>query len=248
MNAKRTSEIANSLAFARRSLNDLLHLIVKAQREDSSVEFIGHKTGAILQTVRQCFDYCAADLRDDFLDKPQAKVYYPFHPNSLDKGKPLHELQGTAPKAFAALLRVAKSILAREIIPNTMCNYGDLASVNRLVNDNKHDRVHRVHDVPNSRTFIKGPGGVMISVSPIYPVRPDGSVDYSKPGPVGPMAWTASRNLGVSGVKDFQFEDNSRLSRPDVHGFCMMVITATRFTLGYVYSESYGVPETIFRE
>jgi len=248
VSSSRTTEISTSLKFARTSLNELLDLIADAQVRDASIEFIGHKVGNILQSVRQCYDYCAADLRDDFLNKPKISVYYPFHPDSLSRGKALYELHLLSPKTYGELLRIAKCIQSNDKIPNTMCCYGDIAGINNLVNNNKHNCIRRVSEVTNARTLIRGDGGAMISVSPVYPMNPDGTVDYSRPGPVGRDAWTASKGMQISAVKDFQFEDSSGLSRPDVHGLCMMVITATRFILGDVYSVAYGLPDTLFRE
>ena len=131
-----------------------------------------------------------------------------------------------------------------------MCNYGDLASVNRLVNDNKHDRVHRVHDVPNSVDVYQGSWArVMISVSPIYPVRPDGRALITR-SPSLSAPWHG-QHLEISVSPESKTSNLRTIPGSAVQtymDFCMTVITATRFTLGYVYSELYGVPERIFRE
>ena len=248
MKAKRVPEIESSLAFAKSANAELSGLIADAQKSDGTVDFIGHKVGAILQGARQCYDYCAADLRDDFLGNSALRAYYPFHPDSLAKGKPFYQLSDSAPAAYESLMRIANCIISKQVIPRTICRYSDAASINDLVNQNKHDRVKEICELGRSRTRIEFPDGSVISVTPMYPFRDDGTPDFSQPGAVGPEEWISTPGVKVTAVKDFFFAENAALSRADVHGFCMAAITATRFILSEVYSASYGVPADLFHE
>lgn len=212
------------------------------------VNFIAQKVGAILQATRECFDYCAADIRDDLIPGEDRTAYYPFHPDTLWKGKPLHPLHTTHPSLYGCLLDIANKMQTSAIIPGTCCSYSDLRAVNNLVNSKKHDRIKEVSEAQNAMTRIEFPGGAAVTVSPMYPVGPDGVVDTSQPSPIGPGAWVGPFGISVTAVKSFLFSDPGGLSRPDVHGFCMTSITATRFVLGKVYGLAYGMPENGFQE
>lgn len=248
MSAERASHIQRNIDFAF-SENRALHaLMAEAQKTDGAVNFIAQKAGAILQATRECFDYCAADIRDDLIPGEGRTAYFPFHPDTLGKGRPLYPLQATHPSLYGCLLEIANKMQTATTIPGTSCSYSDLRAVNNLVNSKKHDRIKEVCEVHNSMTRIEIPGGASVTVSPIYPVGPDGVVDRSQPSPVGPGAWVGAPGVRVTAVKNFLFSDPAGLSRPDVHGFCMTSITATRFVLGKVYGVAYGMPENVFHE
>ena len=248
MSAERVSHIQSNIEFAFAENRALHMLISEAQKKDGTVGFMAQKVGGILQATRECFDYCAADIREDFIPGEKRIPYYPFHPETLGKGKALHPLHMTQAHLYGCLLDTANSMQTSAIIPGTCCAYSDLRAVNKLVNSKKHDRIKEVTELQNSMTKIEFPGGMEITVSPFYPVGPDGVVNRSQPGSVGPGSWIGPPGISVTAVKDFLFAEPDGLSRPDVHGFCMTAITATRVVLGKVYNVAYGIPESVFRE
>lgn len=84
----------------------------------------------------------------------------------------------------------------------------------------------------------------------MYKVNDNGSVDFSQPhSPVGAEGWTNVAGGNVIAVKDFLFNvPEITMSRNDVHGFCMMTITAARFILSDLYNQIYGLPSDQFKE
>lgn len=249
MSAARIKDIISNLDFAHESNRELSTLISEAQKIDGAVKHVSQKAAAILAALRECFDYCIADIKNDFLAHETRKVYYPFHPDTLGKGKPLYGLLQTALPVYDKLLSVANAIQTGEVIKGTMCLYGDARAVNDLVNSKKHDRVIEVCESGRSKSRIEFPNGTSITVTPMFPLGANGLPDFSKPGPVGPEAWLQTPGVRVIAVKDFFFDVNGiEMSRIDVHGFCMTAITATRFILGEVYSEVYGQPFNLFHE
>jgi hypothetical protein len=92
MASARVNDIAENLDFAMASNREVVGLVSEAQRSDSSVTHMSQKVGATLAAVRECYDYCAADLKEDFLTNKRQNAYYPFHPDSLAPGKTFHEL------------------------------------------------------------------------------------------------------------------------------------------------------------
>ena len=248
MTHKRITSIKSSLEFAMDSNRELSELISEAQKLDGTVRHIGHKAGSILLATRKCFDYCAADLRDDFLGDGDKPVYYPFHPDSLGKGKPFYILRTTATPIYDCLLAISQKIQSRAIIANSMCLYSDVKAVNELVNKDKHEDVHEICELGRSKSRIEFPNGSVVTATPMYPIGPDGIPDFSQRGEVGPEAWISAPGVKVTAVKDFLFSEDAGMSRRDVHGFCMTAITATRFILGEVYAATYGVPENVVLE
>ncbi len=248
MTHKRIPSIKSSLEFAMDSNRELSQLISEAQRLDGTVKHIGHKAGVVLLATRKCFDYCAVDIRDDYLGDKDKTVYYPFHPYSLGKGKPFYVLQTTATPIYECLLAVSKKIQTGATIKKTMCLYSDAKAVNDLVNAEKHEDVHEICELGRSKSRIEFPNGSVVTATPMYPVGPDGIPDFSQRGEVGPEAWISAPGVKVTAVKDFLFSEDVGMSRRDVHGFCMTAITATRFILGEVYAAAYGVPEDVFLE
>lgn len=83
MAARRKDDVLSNLAFSFESNRELNTLISEAQRTDEAVKHISQKAAAILASVRECYDYCASDIKDDYLLGERQKVYYPFHPDSL---------------------------------------------------------------------------------------------------------------------------------------------------------------------
>ena len=67
MTAERASHIQSNIEFAFSENRALLKLIAEAQKTDGTVNFIAQKAAAILQATRECFDYCAVDIRDDLI-------------------------------------------------------------------------------------------------------------------------------------------------------------------------------------
>lgn len=249
MSAIRTDSIRSNIDFAFESNKELSQLIASAQKDDGKVKFIGHKAGNILGAVRECFDYCIADIKDDFGGNSSRSWYFPFHPDTMGKGKPLHTLTVNHQTVFNSLNSVASMISTKKMIPGTNCRYSDLRAVNNLVNAKKHDNVIVVNEAQNSKTRIEMPGGAVFTVSPIQKLNDDGTIDETYTlGPVGPAGWNGGPGVSIAAVKDFFFDaPDIDMSRRDVHGFCMTAITATRFVIGDVYCKVYGHDSDQFR-
>lgn len=247
---KRIDDVRSNIDFAMEQNRELSELIGDAQKNDTQVRFISQKSGSILSTLRECYDYSIADIRDVFFPKERRRVYFPFHLDSLSPGKPLYELKATAPKTYDYLRALAASMKSSKLIPGTMCAYSDARSINDLVNAKKHNKVLLVEELGNAKTRIEMPDGSVVTTTPMYPMRDDGTVDWSKPhGNVGTAGWVGSPGVQISAVKDFRFNPGKiKMSRTDVHGFCMIAITTTRFIMGEVYSSAFSTSGDMFRE
>lgn len=247
---ERVDAVSENIDFAMEQNRELSQLIAQAQRDDTKVRFIAQKSGSILSSLRECYDYAIADIRDQFLPKEKRNVYFPFHPETLTAGKPLHALTSAAPALYEYLHDLAASMKTKKIIPGTVCLYGDARAINDLVNAKKHKRLLQISEAPNAKTRIETSDGLVATVTPIFPIKDDGTVDWSKPhGGVGPQAWTGSPGTNITAVKDFHFDPGKiHMSRVDVHGFCMTAITATRFIMGDVFYAAFSVPIDRFRE
>ncbi|WP_036299830.1 hypothetical protein [Methylotenera sp. L2L1] len=249
MPVARVNDIKANLEFAFDSNRELSTLIADAQRDDQSIKYLSQKSAAILAAVRECFDYCISDIRDDYLPSETQRVYYPFHPDTLQRGKPLHKLEGCNNVLYQRLLSVASNIQARAVIQGTMCRYSDVRAVNDLVNHKKHDKIIEVCELGRSKSRIDFPNGQSMTVTPMYPIGADGFPDFTKPGAVGPEAWLSTPGVKVTAVKDFFFDNTGiDMSRADIHGFCMTSITAARFVLGEIYHTAYAMPFDTFHE
>jgi hypothetical protein len=248
MASARLKDIAENLDFAMASNREVIGLVAEAQRTDSTVSHISQKAGVTLAAIRECYDYCAADLRDDFLTNKKRIAYYPFHPDSLVVGKTFHELEQTNGSLFGVLQRIAIAMGTNQIIDGTMCLYRDARAVNDLVNSKKHDRVIAVSPKPNARTMVEFKGGTAFTSIAIYPMDEHGVPIYASPGPAGAEAWVAGTEASVSAVKEFFFDaPDVPMTRRDVGGFCMSVITGARFILSDVYSVAYGLSHDVFK-
>lgn len=242
MPAVRAKDINGNLEFAFDSNRELSTLIADAQRDDSNIKYLSQKSAAILAAVRECFDYCISDIRDDYLPAETQRVYYPFHPDSLQRGKPLHKLTSINNSLYEKLLSIASKIQARAVMQGTMCRYSDVRAVNDLVNHKKHDKVIEVCELGRSKSRIDFPNGQSLTITPMYPIGKDGLPDFTKPGAVGSEAWLGTPGVKVTAVKDFFFDNSGiDMSRADIHGFCMTSITAARFILGEIYRTAYAI-------
>ncbi len=136
-----------------------------------------------------------------------------------------------------------------QIIDGTMCLYRDARALNDLVNSKKHDRVIAVSPKPNARTRVEFKSGTTFTSVAIYPVDKDGVPIYQNPGPPGAEAWVAGPGASVSAVKEFFFDaPDIAMTRRDVGGFCMSVITGARFILSEVYSAAYSLSPALFKK
>jgi len=249
MTAAREKDIKGNLEFAFDSNRELSTLIADAQRDDKSIKYLSQKAAAILAAVRECFDYCISDIRDDYLPNETQRVYYPFHPDTLQRGKPLNKLESCNNALYLKLLSVASNIQARTIIQGTMCRYSDVRAVNDLVNHKKHDKIIEVCELGRSKSRFDFPNGQSMTATPMYPIGSDGLPDFTKPGAVGPEAWLSTPGVKVTAVKDFYFDSTGiDMSRADIHGFCMTSITAARFILSEIYHAAYAMSLDTFHE
>lgn len=246
MTPKRMADIKSSLIFGTECWRELQVLIGAAQEKDNEVTHIGHKTGVILQSVRQCFDYCAADIADDFISTYNGNIYYPFHPDSLGKGRPFHALSTTSPQIYAELMRVADSIINRKIVENTMALYSDVRAINDLVNESKHNAVTVIGEIQNSQTRVKFPNGSVITMTSMVEIGPDGVADVANAKAPDPSSWSTTPGVSIKPVKNFVLPNTYGLSRRDVGGFCMVAIAGARYILSDIYAAAYGTPNNIF--
>lgn len=246
MASKRIPDIKSSLEFANDSWREIQRLISDAQEEDGKVKHIGHKAGVVLQATRQCFDYCAADIAEDFMPSFKGNTYYPFHPDSLGKGRPFHALSEDSPNIYAVLLRISENMRDRKQVDRTLALYSDVRAINDLVNANKHNSVTEIAEIPNSQTRVKFPNGGVITMSSPVSVGPEGVADMAKAKALDPTSWVTTPGVDLKAVKNFVFPDNYGLSRRDVGGFCMVAIVATRNILSEVYAAAYGTPSNMF--
>lgn len=245
MAAKRISDIQSNLSFAKDSWRDVQALIVEAQRVDGQVKHIAQKTGTILQATRECFDYCAKDIVEDFIPGFTGNAYFPFHPDSLSRGKALYPLQQTHSEIYMSLHAITERVRERQLIPNTLSLYSDAKALNELVNSKKHDVVIEVIEQRNSLSMIEFGRGASVIATPWQRIGPEGVPIPAQTSESELLQWD-TRGATVKAVKNFMLPNEYGASRNDVIGFCMVAMLSARRILGDVYSFSYGKSADIF--
>lgn len=219
MTAARIKDIRDNIAYADDAWRELSDLVAEAQRADNQVKHIGQKAGAVLQAARECFDYCAADLRDDFLAK-NVSAYFPFHPDSLSKGKPFHDLRSIEPRLYDALLSLSERIRDRKVIPSTLALYSDAAAINSLVNSKKHHAVIETIETTDQCTLMDFPDGGVVVARAWPGIGPDGVPRPPANFKTKPEHWHTSPGVKVTSAKSFSLKEGLGASRSDIYASC----------------------------
>lgn len=241
----RVQDIKEKLAYTQTKLAALKEELAAAQKSGTDVNHIGQKVGDILSGSRECFDYCAKDIADQFIatspntkvaasyTSGKAKAYFPFYQTQLTGNSLFSELASTAPLLHSHLLDLASKISAKDTIANTVATYDIATEVNGLVNDKKHDKITTATVRGNAATRVEFPGGGEVLVSPMYSFtgnRPDFGADVD-----------AQQMVGTEGVK-IQYVNEYRLTHNnwEVTRFCDHALLATTRILTEVYQRFFN--------
>ena len=233
----RSVQIKDKFDYAEQQLQQLLNHMYEAKKAGIEAKHIVHKAAEILSTSRECYDYCARDVVEEFilqytnnrkiLSKHRAgelRVHFPFYANELtDSGNVFFELQYTNSGLYKHLIGLSENIAKNVQIPNTLFHYGDILQLKEMVNTKKHDRLIGVQSISNQEVIIESAGVKMV---------------IPKKKQVGRIRFSVSTGSYVSNVAEFRFEFNSK----EVGEFCLFTIESTKIVLDEIYRIFFNLP------
>lgn len=200
--------------------------LFEAKRNDRDPRHLVHLAADIIATSRECFDYLAQDIVEQFVlpftqvtkfkaDHASGKLhaYFPFHePQVRGAGKLFHEVMNGNHQLYADLVQFTESISQKERIPNTLFEYADFLEIKEMINQKKHDKLIAITAEPNQEHLIQNE-----IFQAILPIR----------GPSGWGSVVVSPGTLLKSVAEYRFEYNNK----EVGRFCMFAVCATQIVL-----------------
>ena len=244
----RSHDIKTKLAYTLTKYKEVQAEINIAEDQDTDVPFLGQKAGEIISGCRECLDYCAKDIADNYIialsdnssliskyNQGKVRAYFPLYIGQLENRNGLfYELSNTNSEIYNYLVELTKRIRNDQLIPGTMIGYGVFLEINEMVNQKKHDKITLIHQKQNSQTKIQFPGGGAVTVSPIYKITGD-RPDFTQE--VAPTDMIGSPDTEIKYIKEFRFDFNEW----QVVRFCMHAIQATNKVINEIYTKFFDV-------
>jgi hypothetical protein len=221
----RLTDIKEKLDFADQKHQEFCNLVFSAA--GGEVKFLSSIAGDILASSRECFDYCANDIFETFIEPkvkfPEGKphVYYPFFKNQLIKRNgglgALEELnQPLREHLFSIVAQIEKKTERK----GTNLNLGILEDLNKMVNQKKHDKL--LPTVPHSKPMIYAESPQMKLMVPISEQKGISRIQLSE---------DMKHTLG----NQYIFKFNSK----DVMTFTMQAKNLTRMIIQEIYEKYF---------
>lgn len=172
----RLKEIQDKLKYAEHQRQSLMNTLFEAKKEKKEPQFVVHTVADILSSSRECYDYCARDIIEEkiipntsnqrLIDRHndgKLWIYFPFFRNELtNNSNPFNELARIDPPFHNYLIDLADNIDAKNPIPKTLFNYGDIIKLKDIVNEKKHDRLIAIESDEDQEILIENPNMKMI--------------------------------------------------------------------------------------
>jgi len=245
---RRAKDIQEKLTYALEEYKELQKKVSDAQKNDTSIRFIGQKVGSILSACHECFDYCANDIVDTFVigyttkqnfinqhRKGKLRVHFPYNSVPLtNNGNSLSELKTTKKELYDYLDNLIKKFENKDVIPNTIISYYTALELNNIVNSKKHTEITEINERKNSATRISFPNGGEVTVSPMFNVN-DGMPNFSADMDASPFS--GQDDVNIEYVKEFKITFNNW----EVTRFCMHSIQATFQIFSDIYYSFYNI-------
>lgn len=233
----RSSDISSKLGYAKRQWQQLINETFRAKKERVDATDIIYCSSHILSEVRECYDYCANDIVDEFIvphtcnqetvrkyQLGKLKVYFPFYGSQLKrKDSVWRELQYSKPSLHKHLLSLCQRIAHNSQIPKTDLRYGNIPKLIDMVNEKKHDRLLAIKSEKDQEILVDGE-----HIKMVIPLKEQ----------IGKVTFYVEPGASVSLVSEFVFEFN----KAEVTYFCQFAITSTEVVLNEIYTAFFNSP------
>ena len=167
----RLTEINEKFAYADQGHQELCDKIFS--EAGGEVRFLSSIAADILASSRECFDYCAQDIFETFIE-PKVKfpngrpnVYYPFFKKQLiGKNGWLSALNELNRPLREHLFSIAAQIEKKAEREGTNLNLGLLEDLSKMVNQKKHDKLLLAKPHSQPMIYAESPGAkIMVPIS-----------------------------------------------------------------------------------
>lgn len=230
----RLKEIQDKLQYAEHQRQSLMNTLFVAKKEKKNPQFIVHTVADILSSSRECYDYCARDIIEEkvipntknqiIIDRHndgKLRAYFPFYRSELtNKNNPFSELDQIQPFFHNYLLDLADNIDAKNPIPNTLFNYGNIIRLKDIVNEKKHDRLIAIETNEDQEILIEN-----LNMKMIIPVKKQ----------KGWNKFQVSPDSDISRVVEYRLEYLDE----EVCDFCMFATVSTKIVLEDIYAKYF---------
>jgi hypothetical protein len=142
----RDKDIIDILKHVESKRQELLNLMSDAKIKGKKIDNVANLVADILNNLTKCFDYCANDIYDKYINpkiyKTKPKIYFPFYKNQLQNpSNPLNALITYKRVVYNLLLEMAEKSQNNEFIDGTRIPYSIAREVRYLVNNDKHSKI-----------------------------------------------------------------------------------------------------------
>lgn len=148
---ERIEDIKAKIYYANSIHQDLLGIIFKPKISEEEIRTIPLKSADALQNIRDCLDYTARDIANDFIDArhiKEKKVYFPFYVSQLTKKNSIwSHLKSEEPHDILTLF--SNLIENDNKIIELYSSFGVLSQMNTMVNEKKtrqNQRCPKIHE------------------------------------------------------------------------------------------------------
>jgi hypothetical protein len=152
----RKSDVFESLEYSGHVLNELSEKIFSGAFDNTPVKHLSTMAGSILAGTREVFDFCAKDIVETYIapndtsiaekvTKNILKCYYPLYKNQLTGATLFGRLKNINRPLHERLFSIAAAIENKRARLGVFLNYGNLKDLADMVNQNKHDKLLKVH-------------------------------------------------------------------------------------------------------
>lgn len=220
----RLESVRKNLDYAYQSWRKMGKNIKDSRGDDKAVEYLGQQAGEILLKCRSCFDYAIKDILEIPPDKEVKNIYFPFSLNSLNNLKKNGLNDSDADYLSVIIGRADRG----EMFDRLMTDYGIIFSINNMVNEEKHNKIHGVKSSINTTTVVEALGA---SLS----IRGWQEYDKSKNcyHVIGESVdMVGSPGVSVKKVNDYVFDFNGAF----IDSFILNAVRATEFLMRDIYS------------